>query len=160
MTREKVKREHGEEEEAEERESMSGCHQTRPSARRERTWLAWSRSGARGAARRERSSTTVEAGPGPSPRVKGLFFLSVPVSVFLCVCTTVCVRGAGTHGGVLDGHTEVFSVQHTTPHDQNHHNANQPTRSTATHKHHSNNTEVEKREESRRDKHRERDVER
>ena len=35
-------------EEAEERELMSRCHQTRPAARRERTWLAWSHSGALG----------------------------------------------------------------------------------------------------------------
>ena len=78
-------------EEVEERESMSGCHQTRLAARRERTWLAWSRSGTLGAAMRVGASISVEAGPRPSPRTK-------MCSVFIvCVCVLVssCVSVSG-----------------------------------------------------------------
>ena len=70
-----------------ERERESRClGATKHVLRRERTWLAWSP-----VARVEPhcgmgASTTVEAGPGRSPRVKSLLSMSVSVSVCLCLC--------------------------------------------------------------------------
>ena len=80
-------------EEPEDRESTSGCHQTRLAARRERTWLAWSRSGARGAAAmRVRSfhhggswTRTI------SESKKFIFVFFVSVSACVCVCVSLSV---------------------------------------------------------------------
>ena len=86
-------------EEAEERESMSGCHQTRLAARRERTWLASSRSGARGAAIRDRSfhhdggrwARTISERKCVSVCVSLCVSLCVSVCLTMCLCVYVCV---------------------------------------------------------------------
>ena len=80
-------------EEAEERGSMSGSHQPRPAAGRERTWLAWSRSGSfhhGGSWARTISESK-----------KSVFLLSLCLCVCMCVwvcesvsvlvCLSVCV---------------------------------------------------------------------
>ena len=65
----------GQREKRRRRESMSGCHQTRPAVRRERTWLAHSGSWAR----------TI------SERKNVFSFVFVCVSACVCVCVSVCL---------------------------------------------------------------------
>ena len=69
--------------------------ETRPAAKRERTWLGWSRSGARGAAMRDRSFHHGGSWARTISESKKFIVVFVClsvcvwcVSVFLCVCTT------------------------------------------------------------------------
>ena len=66
-------------------------------------------------------------------------------------CGNTCARGAGTHGDVLNLHTEVFSAcqaaPHTTPHTQHNththttHNTHTHTHTHTTHTHTTHNTQ-------------------
>ena len=78
-------------EEAEERESMSGCHRTRLAARQARTLLASSRSGARGAAMRDRSFHHGGSWARTIPDCKIVFCFVFFVCVCLCVCLCLCL---------------------------------------------------------------------
>ena len=121
----------------------------------------------------------------PSPpcvRLKNLRVWSqnVPVCTGTTpACGNTCARGAGTHGDVLNLHTEVFSAcqaaPHTTPHTQHTHTTQHTTQHntthTHTHTHHTTpqhttphgdrdtETETDKRRETERDRERDRERE-
>ena len=70
---------------------MSGCHQTRPAARRERTWLALSRSRALGAAMRDRSFDHGGSWARTISESKNVFCFFVCVCLCACVFVLVCL---------------------------------------------------------------------
>ena len=97
--------------------------------------------------------------PCVRPKNLRVWIQNVPVCTGTTpACGNTCARGAGTHGDVLNLHTEVFSACQAAPHTTPHHT--HTTQHTHTHTHTTQHHNTQHHTETETERHRDRDRER